>query len=456
VKVLFIQAIRQTILEHPLLRVVLIGEDSKRPGWAGLKEIDIRWLVSWIEVESPHDLTHHYQTTIPSHLDSRFPDLENRPGWKVTLLHDPHNQHIEVIFAWNHANFDGVSGKIFHETLLRHLNHPAPSETSDETFISGEVDTNTFPPPQEHWAKYPITPTYLLSSAWKEFRPRLLTPKTTANTKATWAPLRTTPFETRVRGFSVDHHSLTKLLHKCREHNTTLTGLLNAVVLFSLSSQLDEQTAPAFAGGTALDTRRFSSPINSLIPENTMANFVSAVEHHFTVAEMKEIRKVLGGGSSGVPHTQEVQGMVWKIASRVREEIQARLDKGTRNDIVGLMRVVTDWRGTVKSQTRKPRSLSWNVSNIGVLDGGGLSEEGSGDAVWRCGRAAFVMGGEVAGAAVNVGAVSVKGKGLEVSVSWQDCAVEVGVGEQLVKDLESWLRWMSEGGSSVHDEAAEV
>jgi hypothetical protein len=56
---------------------------------------------------------------------------------------------------------------------------------------------------------------------------------------------------------------------------------------------------------------------------------------------------------------------------------------------------------------------------------------------WCCERAAFVIGGEVTGAVFNVGVVSVKGKGLEIAVSWQNWAVESGLGEQLVEDLEN-------------------
>jgi hypothetical protein len=72
------------------------------------------------------------------------------------------------------------------------------------------------------------------------------------------------------------------------------------------TSPLAEQTAPAFAGGTALNTHRFSIPIHSLKPKNTMANFISAVEHHFHADVVKEIRKILEGESSGVLYTQEV------------------------------------------------------------------------------------------------------------------------------------------------------
>jgi hypothetical protein len=71
------------------------------------------------------------------------------------------------------------------------------------------------------------------------------------------------------------------------------------------------------------------------------------------------------------------------------------------------------------------------VSNIGVVDGDVSSQEGGEKSAWCCERAAFVIGGEVTGAVFNIGVVSVKGKGLEIAVSWQNCAVKSGLGEQL-------------------------
>jgi hypothetical protein len=172
-----------------------------------------------------------------------------------------------------------------------------------------------------------------------------------------------------------------------------------------------------------------------------MANFVSDVKHYFSAEETAEIRKVLERASPAYYGHELVRAMVWRIATRVRGEIQAKLKKGTRDDIIGLMKFVGDWRETITGQTRKPRPLSWNVSNIGVLEGNACLSEGSYEgAAWKCDRAEFVLGSEVTGAAFNVGVISVRGNGLHVSVSWQACAVDSGIGEQLVSNIESWLK----------------
>ena len=42
-RVLFERAVAQTVLEHPLLQVGLVGEGSTRPTWAELQQVDLSW-----------------------------------------------------------------------------------------------------------------------------------------------------------------------------------------------------------------------------------------------------------------------------------------------------------------------------------------------------------------------------------------------------------------------------
>jgi hypothetical protein len=437
----FEAAVAQTVLEHPLLHVGLVGEGSKQPSWAELRQIDLSKHIQWRDSESSRNT---YHSVIPSQLDSQFDDLENRPGWRVTVLHDLENRQLEVIFAWNHANVDGISGKIFHKRFLQNLNALEQgaklAALDNHTLILPPLVGNArFPPPQEHTAKYTITPGFLLSSAWKEMKRSLPITKPKTTTQATWAPIRTSPFATRVRGFSTTKKdTVQKLLATCRKHHTTLTGLFHALILVSLASQLGSGATPAFAGGTALNMRRFSSSPPPDQADQMMANFVSDVRHHFDPKETAEIREAL---ATSPGDTAAVWDVVWRIAARVHGEIQAKLDAGTRDDIIGLMRFVGDWRQTITGQARKPRALSWNLSNIGVLVSGDKNGEGG---AWECERAVFALGGEVTGAAFNVGVISVQDKGLDVAVSWQACAVDDGIGEQLVADMDSWIKELAE------------
>ncbi|KAK4448766.1 alcohol acetyltransferase-domain-containing protein [Podospora aff. communis PSN243] len=469
----FEMAVAQTVLDHPMLRVGLVGEGSKQPAWVELQRVDLGWHMQWRDGKS-----HLLQDIIPSQLDARFGDLETRPGWRLVALHNLPSRQLDVVFAFNHANFDGISGKIFHESLLRNLNVTKTGDKlealnhSTHILSLPAVDQTTFPAPQEHTAPYTVSPHYLLSNAWQELRPSLplLVPKPT--TQATWAPIRTHPFATRVQTFSISatDGTLPRLLAACRAHHTTLTGLLNAIILVSLATELDTNSAPAFTGGTALNMRRFSSASPSPFPSpsstpspsspkfdpnKTITNSVSDIKHPFNASETANLRRLLQKRSPGAPHWGDatLRDTIWSIAARVRAEIQAKLDAGTRDDSIGLMRFVGDWRRTVIGQTRKGRSVAWNLSNVGVLggdilDGGGGGLSGGGgedlDGVWECERAEFVLGGEVTGAAFNVGVISVRGKGLDVAVSWQDCAVDEVLGGRVVGHMEGLMKELSQ------------
>ncbi|KAK1749858.1 alcohol acetyltransferase [Echria macrotheca] len=444
-KRVFDVAVAQTVLEHPLLRVGLVREGSKSPSWVELQQLDLSKHIQWHDGEAGRDSDVICREVIPNHLDRRFDSVENKPGWRIMVLHNCDDHELEVIFAWNHANIDGISGKVFHESLFRNLN--AWEQCSDFPSLKGRIlslpalnGSDIFPPPQEQTAKYTITPRYFVSSAWKELGPSVLSAATA--TWANWAPMKTSPYGTSVRCLSVgSNDGLRKILVACREHGTTLTGLVHAIIFASLASHLYSEAGPGFAGATALDMRRFSSTGT----EATMGNYVSDVKHCFGENETAELRKALQTHSPTDCSNVALWALLWRIAKRVRGEIQAKLSRGTRDDVIGLMRFVRDWRQTITRQTRKPRSISWNLSNIGIMNVDNEVPLTSGqDAMWTCNRAMFVLGGEVTGAAFNVGIISVQGKGLEIAVSWQTCAVDEGIGEQLLTSMNSWMKGLVE------------
>jgi hypothetical protein len=165
-----------------------------------------------------------------------------------------------------------------------------------------------------------------------------------------------------------------------------------------------------------------------------MANIVSSISHEFDAALVASIRERVrmepfrDGKAS-------IESLVWSVATRVRHEIRKATDAGTKNNNVGVMGLVSDWRVLMRSRERRPRDESWIITNLGVVDGG--SEED-----WRIERASFSISAHVIGAAINVCAVAVKGKELCVDFTWQDCVVDVEVAEQLVSDVKDWLTYI--------------
>jgi hypothetical protein len=386
------------------------------------------------------------------------------------------NECIDVIFDWSHSFGDGTSGKIFHETLLRELNKPdaqpvltnhvlkiPPTASSLPPPAEELCDTRPvlsdgvlkipptaprLPPPIEKLCKFPVTAKYTIATAWKELRPPVLS--STLASQAHWAPPCATPYKTQFRMFDVEAETLQSVLAACRVHKTTLTGLLHALVLVSLASHVKPCDAKAFAGNTALDLRRHVESRPGLDPKRTMGNYVSMTSHEFDADLVRKIREAAFPSADLLRKREDVApalvDFVWQCAARVRAEIQKRLDQGLKNDVVGLMKLVPDWRTQLRNEVDKPRPYSFVVTNLGTIDGAAREkaelENGSKPESWEIEYSVFAISAEVCGAAFQVSPISVKGKALCVSCSWQNCVVDVKIAEAIVVDLERWLRFL--------------
>ncbi|KAI0319227.1 hypothetical protein OF83DRAFT_1170424 [Amylostereum chailletii] len=126
---------------------------------------------------------------------------------------------------------------------------------------------------------------------------------------------------------------------------------------------------------------------------------------------------------------------VWTDAVRVKAALNAKLAKRNRDTNTGFLRYVSDVRAYFEKKVGKKRGVSFEVTNVGVVDGG---EEGR----WRMSRMMFTQSASVTGAAVQFSVSSVKGGALCVCATWQEALVErtfvEGVlrgYEQLVEDI---------------------
>ncbi|KAI8628370.1 alcohol acetyltransferase-domain-containing protein [Xylariaceae sp. FL1651] len=459
-------AIGRVVIEHPALRVGIVEEDSKRPAWVEVDLIDLTHHVEWQIVDAATDYDTLFRERIQKRLDEPYSKIPMRPRWRVLLLlKQGATPFVDVVFDYSHGFADGTSGKIFHETLLRILNTSTPTPSETEPVLTNRVlrippTVRKLPPPLEKLCKFQLSPKYTLSIAWKELKPRGFISKSAS--RADWAPIRASPFKTQSRAFDVEPEVLQKVLAACRTHETTLTGLLHAVALASLASRLHPRDAAAFAGSTALDMRRHMQPQPAahpgLEPKRTMADFVSAMTHDFDAELVRKIREAAAAsafpassslrerdGDDDTPFPPALVDLVWQCAAQVRAEIQKRLDLGLKNDIVGVMKLVPDWRAQFRDQARKPRACSVVVTNLGALDGAAApanDEHISPGNRWEIERALFGISSEVCGAAFAISPISVKGKTLCVSCSWQDCVLDVKLAETIVADLERWLRFL--------------
>ncbi|POR37252.1 Uncharacterized protein TPAR_02547 [Tolypocladium paradoxum] len=445
------RAIAETVLQHPALQAGLVNEDSKRPSWIELESIDFANHVAWQTVNSSDDVQAALGSLLESQIDRNFSHLETRPGWRVVILRQHGSRALEVAFIWNHTVADGMSGKMFHETLLHHLNS---AEGDSPPKLRGRVlrlaDTALrFPPAPEAICKYPIGLRFTTSALWKEFKPSIIANK--EGTRAAWSPIRLQPYKTRRRTVTIPDAALQRILRACRANSTTLTGLLHGIAVLSFASQLQPHEAPGLAGDTALNMRPAtpSAPPGYpwYDPHKTIGNILSSMEHTFDRHLVRDVRRQLASAPPADPDRKTALApAVWSVARAARRDIQRSLDLGTRDNMVGLMKFVPDWRAQMREHVGKPRRSSWVVTNIGVIDG---DPDGAGAAHWTIERALFSLSAEASGAAIRLCPISVKGKELCVDFSWQDTVVDGAVAERLVSDVEEWLGYLGLGTASI-------
>ncbi|POR33525.1 Uncharacterized protein TPAR_06277 [Tolypocladium paradoxum] len=438
-------AIARTVRQHPVLRVGILREDSRKPAFIELDTVDLGQQVEWHVVGAPQDYDTNSRAILNRLIDGKYSDLETRPSWNIALVRRDGARTLEVMFVWHHAIADGMSGKIFHETLLQHLN--APKGTDDEALLKNRVlkvsgSAHNFPPPMEKMVKYPFSIGLAVSTIYN-----MLKPSKHQETQAMWAPIRAGPCKTELRRITVADSTLQMVLIACRRHKTTLTGLLHGIILVSMASQLLQQQAPGFVGRTPINMRAFTPPsppeYPKLQPAETMANIVSVTDHEFDVDLVAYVRNQIQRASAETDGRSTLAEVIWSSATTARHEIRKAVDLGVKDNPVGLMCLVPDWREHNKSDAKKPRHLSWVVTNLGVLDGAANVDGAEKDAgAWSVERASFSTSAQVTGPAIGVCPIAVKGGKLCLDFCWQVGVVDTALGERLASSVEDWLAYL--------------
>lgn len=445
-------AIARVVLEHPFLRVGLRNENARKPAFVELENINFRNHIEWKFFNPSVNYELEFVRLIKSRLDVKVESPESKPAWRILVLHIERTNFVDVMFEWGHAEIDGISVKLFHEDLLRNLNSNDKVELDwfkDRVLTIPPEKRRDLLPPLHALCKFPVTTSYALSTLWREVKPSPLVSKSVL--QATWAPIRLTPYSTQYRHFSLDSNTLQNILAACRKRNTTLSGLIQALVHVSLATRLSPDEALGFLGSTVVNLRPLmSSPCvqsHNIDPKRTMANFMTVVSHEFGVELVAKIRARVADSSERENYMMAIlEEFVWPAAERVRGDLQKRLDEGTRNDLMGLLKFVPDYRFLLKDWARKPRIHSAALTNLGVIDGDPSDTDSAGVQIengkWTIDRAVFSISPEVHGAALCICPVAVKQKDLYISCDWQDGAIDIALAEGVVADLESWLQYI--------------
>lgn len=433
-----------------MLRVGILGQDRSRPParFSHLTRIDLRAHVSFDTLPAGQEYEEQLCWRQGWLHDQPWPDVEVRAPWRLVVLRPgagpatdsgfgadfgagPRPPFYDIVFAFHHALMDGSSSKVFHEHLLAALNDPslAPSLSSSPStpYLLSFPAPPTLPEAQEDVVASTTSLPFLLGALWSEHAPRLLRPAAPWHGKAIDYSI---PHRTRTLAVDVAPDIVVTLLAACRDHGASLTCLVHALILASFALRLGPD-ASAFAASTPISLRPYLDPEASdpcLRP--LLRSLVTAHSHSFPASIVAALRQP----------DAPLDALVWSAARRIKRELAGRLATLPADDPSGLLAYVGDWFAFWRAKDGKPRVESWEVSNIGVLSGGGPT--------WSIERVFFTNGAMVAGPPLGVGVATAGPAGtLTAALSWQDTVLPDGVVEQLATDLTTFTRRFHETGN---------
>ena len=413
-------ALRRMIDHHPAMSVSIEDEDSANPSWVRLPVIDLKRVVRIHTVDEGNAET-SFRDIIEAAHRLPFEELGDLPLWFVVLIQHrttsssgqstSETQTVDVGFFWHHGFGDGVSGLAFHLDFLDALNDLSKNEIAPLP-----VETIVIPPKLdllpsiEEAHTLPLSIFFLIKQVFKLILPR-------ATDKFLWTgnPLCSEKNITNLRTLFLPADSLMALLSICRENNVTFTSLLIVVIARVLAT-----VYPGFGRfrcKTAITFRRFTGTSN-----RAMVNYASSISHTFSLhPKMGSIQ--CGGDFS------------WSAVRACCREIKAAT-ASPKNHGVALLRYLNDYSRWLQNQIGTKRIDSFEVSNVGVMDGGFDDE----NKVAKVKRILFSQSSNVMGPAYVFSVGTAKGGELGIALTWQHGIVDSESVDRVLVGLSGELR----------------
>ncbi|PKK44190.1 hypothetical protein CI102_11886 [Trichoderma harzianum] len=443
----FFAALATVVKDQPMLRVGITGDDTNDAHFVHIPSIDLRDQVS--VVATPCQSVQEYEDKVAEQQgwehDQQFKDLAVRPPWRITILRPSSDNagvveqlkgQEDVFFAFHHSLMDGTSGRRFHEMLLATPAYQGQQVPAEPEHVLSFPEPSSLPEPQEQVVNFTLSISYTVRTLWTALGPTFLQPPK----QPIWNAIPvdfSLPYKTRVKPVDISPEVLATLLSACREHSVTITALLHSLVLTSLSSRISSPTeAPAFAATTPISLRPFTSP-SSMDPAyvTSLRCLVAATTHRFSPEMVSALR---------APDA-DTTALIWQNAQHVKDELTTKLNSLPKDDIMAMLKYVGDWFNFWRGRDGRPRTESWEISNIGVLKN---PEAEAQTDVPRATRMLFTNGAMAAGPPVAVNVASVAGSKLTIGLSWHDAVLKEEVMDWLAEDLSSYAAKFYETGKT--------
>ncbi|KAH7026611.1 uncharacterized protein B0I36DRAFT_160658 [Microdochium trichocladiopsis] len=455
-------ALAIVVKKHGILRVGIVGEHSKMPSFVHIPRLELDHMIQWVEnnispegdEESPTSINHLLRLLERQH-DQLWQQLDIQPGWKLLVQENRRKNvpvSLDISLCFHHAYMDGKSSYIFHQDLLEALNElPAPQEAVARFPVVLEFPSApVLPEVAETLIPFKTSFWFIIRTVWEEIIRDALCP--------TWVrgapPPDTIPWtgslmkpdnhKAHLRYVRISEDGLKTILSACRERRVTLTALLYALVAASLSAHLPAAEAPCFTGSCPISLSRYAKP--PFDPQTTLHCLVTSCAHTLEPRLIAALRRSMRRPASD---GEDADGIMWEISSAFSQVLRDKVAQLPQDDIVALTSWIPDWHQFFTAKFGKKRDDTFEISNLGSMGaeaaghsgGGGRTGATLGDdrGRWYIDRAIFSQGAMPVGSAFALNVAGIEGQGVTITVNWQEAAVEAGLMDKVVEDLQRWV-----------------
>jgi len=424
-----ITALTAVINDQPLLRVGILKEDTNEPTFSHITQIDLQHHFDVLDAEAAteEEFTAEGARRAARMHDQQWKDVAKRPPWKITVMKPQKGTFpkptIDIFFSFHHSLMDGTGGREFHQHLVVALRTTAP-QANPPTKLNF-ADAPELPEPEEEAVGFKHSYSFMAKVLWKTFfQPSFLKPKPAFAGKNISL---THPHVTRALPVDFPPEVLASLVKGARENGTSLTGLLQALILTSFSMRLSaEEGSAGLQCTTPINLRPYLLPSANQALKTKLRAAVTALTTDHPPSVVSSLRE------------NPSDELIWQSARRVKDDLVSWIAKIPNDDPTGLIHMISDLMSFFRNKDGQPRETLWECSNVGPF------QQDKAENGWKVTRFMFSGSPMVAGAAVGFNTASVDG--LTITLTWQEGILDAELLEGVARDLLQWAdRWHQQG-----------
>ncbi|KAF2448983.1 hypothetical protein P171DRAFT_407317 [Karstenula rhodostoma CBS 690.94] len=383
------RALHEVIARHPMLSAIVLNEDKQDSEvyFARLPSIDLRTCVEFIERQ--HGVTaggkdEELELALQKqHKINLRENIGSKPFWRLVILHHPEDQSsFTAVWFFHHALGDGGCGPIFHRSLLSALNISITEDAVDPVV---KPPSTPILPKFEDLHPHPISWRFFLRAILGSIFPSIFAPRPS---KLWTGPPITAPTplpDTKLHLLALSAPTTTRLRELSRENKTTLQATLECCIACALFSVLPAETYDKVKASGPISTRSLIRHEGKPVGDD---DFVLALAEYTHLHER---------ASHALPSDE----FPWAEACAVRSSIQTEIAKKGADNVISLLRYVSDMHKYLTEKTGEERSVSFELSNLGLVK----AEAGAGDG-WKLGRCVFSQSANMTGPPIVCSAVT--------------------------------------------------